>query len=85
MFLVVVLLTAFSFVHAQDKNNFELSKNIEIYIDVLRQLNLNYADDINPGELNKTAIDAMLAKLDPYTVYIPESQIEDFELMTKGE
>ncbi|MCF6341839.1 MAG: S41 family peptidase [Bacteroidales bacterium] len=83
--LVFVLLTAFNFVRAQDENNFELSKNIEIYIDVLRQLNLNYADDINPGDLNKTAIDAMLSKLDPYTVYIPESQIEDFELMTKGE
>jgi carboxyl-terminal processing protease len=51
----------------------------------LRQLNLNYADDINPGELNKIAIDAMLNKLDPYTVYVPESQLEDFELMTKGE
>lgn len=70
---------------AQDKNNFEISKNIEIYVDVLRQLNLNYADDINPGDLNKAAIDAMLNKLDPYTVYVPESQLEDFELMTKGE
>jgi carboxyl-terminal processing protease len=70
---------------AQDKNNFEISKNIEIYVDVLRQLNLNYADDINPGELNKIAIDAMLKRLDPYTVYVPESQLEDFELMTKGE
>ena len=83
--LTFVLFASFINVNGQDKNNFELSKNIEIYIDVLRQLNLNYADNINPGELNKTAIDAMLAKLDPYTVYIPESQIEDFELMTKGE
>jgi carboxyl-terminal processing protease len=83
--LVVMLMSVFNLVKGQDENNFELSKNIEIYIDVLRQLNLHYADDINPGELNKTAIDAMLAKLDPYTVYIPESQIEDFELMTKGE
>ena len=85
MILVFVLMSVFTMVKGQDENNFELSKNIEIYIDVLRQLNLNYADDINPGELNKTAIDAMLAKLDPYTVYIPESKIEDFELMTKGE
>ncbi|RLD40927.1 MAG: peptidase S41 [Bacteroidetes bacterium] len=83
--VVFVLLLSSHFVKGQDKNNFELSKNIEIYIDVLRQLNLNYADDINPGDLSKTAIDAMLGKLDPYTVYIPESKIEDFELMTKGE
>lgn len=52
---------------------------------MLRQLNLNYAEDINPGELNTFAIDAMLEKLDPYTVYVPESRREDFELMTKGE
>ena len=70
---------------AQQENNFEISKNLEIYGDVLRQLNLNYADDINPGELNQDAIDAMLNSLDPYTVYIPESRIEDFELMSKGE
>jgi len=70
---------------AQDQNNFEISKNIEIYVDIFRQLNLNYADNIKPGELNKTAIDALLSELDPYTVYVPESQLEDFELMTKGE
>lgn len=69
----------------QNQNNFELSKNLEIYADILRQLNLNYADDITPGELNTTAIDALLEKLDPYTVYVPESRREDFELMTKGE
>lgn len=85
--LIFLVLIAYSIsnLSAQDKNNFEISKNIEIYVDVLRQLNLNYADDINPGDLNKTAIDAMLRKLDPYTVYVPESQLEDFELMTKGE
>ncbi|RLD41457.1 MAG: peptidase S41 [Bacteroidetes bacterium] len=84
---IIVLVTFFSFgnLKAQDQNNFELSKNLEIYADILRQLNLNYADDIKPGELNTTAIDAMLEKLDPYTVYVPESRLEDFELMTRGE
>ena len=70
---------------AQEENNFEISKNIEIYGDVIRQLNLNYADDIKPGDLNQTAIDAMLKSMDPYTVYIPESKMEDYELMSKGE
>jgi len=69
----------------QNNNNFELSKNLEIYADVMRKLNLQYADEINPGDLSKTAIDAMLSQLDPYTVYVPESKLEDFELMTKGE
>ncbi|HEY9114871.1 MAG TPA: S41 family peptidase [Bacteroidales bacterium] len=83
--LLVIFLFGFTFVNAQQSNNFEISKNIEIYVDIMRTLNQNYADNINPGELNKAAIDAMLATLDPYTVYIPESQLEDFELMTKGE
>jgi len=69
----------------QNNNNFELSKNLEIYADIMRKLNNQYADDIKPGDLSKTSIDAMLAELDPYTVYVPESKLEDFELMTKGE
>ena len=82
---MVFALTSVLTTYSQDQNNFELSKNLEIYADILRQLNLNYADDINPGELNTIAIDALLEKLDPYTVYVPESRREDFELMTKGE
>lgn len=83
-FLLILMVTTF---HAsgQDKNNFEISKNLEIYADMFRQLNLSYADDINPGKLNTIAIDALLGSLDPYTVYVPESKLEDFELMTKGE
>lgn len=85
--LLIFLVLTFSMlsVYPQDENNFEISKNIEIYVDIMRQLNLNYADNINPGNLSKTAIDAMLNDLDPYTVYIPESQLEDFDLMTRGE
>lgn len=65
--------------------NFEISKSIDIYNAVFRELNLNYVDEINPGELNKVAIDAMLKQLDPYTNFIPESDIEDYKLMTTGE
>ncbi len=70
---------------AQNQNNFEISKSLDIYANVLRELNLNYVDEISPGELNQIAIDAMLTALDPYTVFVPESQIEDFQLMTTGE
>lgn len=71
---------------AQEKqNNFEISKSLDIYNSLLRELNLNYVDEINPGELNETAIDAMLKGLDPYTVFIPESEIENYKLMTTGE
>ena len=72
--------------YAQEKqNNFEISKSIDIYNNVLRYLNMNYVDEINPAELNEIAINAMLKELDPYTVFIPESEIEDVRLLTMGE
>ncbi len=85
IWLLMLLIIPVAIVQAQEENNFEISKNIEIYSNVLRQLNLNYAENIKPGDLTQTAIDAMLESLDPYTVYIPESRLEDYELMTKGE
>lgn len=69
----------------EDDKGFELSKNLEIFSSVYKNLHLNYVDDINPGELMKTAIDAMLEKLDPYTNYFPESDIEDVKLQLMGQ
>ncbi len=68
-----------------DQKNFELLKNLDIFHSLMRELNLFYVDDINPGEMINAAIDAMLESLDPYTVFIPESQMEDLKLMTTGE
>ena len=85
-FLLLALLFFPILSHAQEKqNNFEISKSIDIYNNVLRYLNMNYVDEINPAELNETAINAMLKELDPYTVFIPESEIEDVRLLTMGE
>lgn len=70
---------------AQSNNNFEVSKNIDIYNSLFKELNLNYVDEINPGALNETAIKALLEDLDPYTVFVAESQIEDMRMMTTGE
>lgn len=85
-FFLLVLLFFPILSYAQEKqNNFEISKSIDIYNNVLRYLNMNYVDEINPAELNETAINAMLKELDPYTVFIPESEIEDVRLLTMGE
>ncbi|MCK9449181.1 MAG: S41 family peptidase [Bacteroidales bacterium] len=70
---------------SQSSYNFEISKNIDVFNSVFKELNLNYVDDIKPGELTETAINAMLKELDPYTVFIPESQVEDVRMMTTGE
>ncbi len=64
---------------------FEISKNLDIFNAVYRELNIAYVDGTKPGQLMKTGIDAMLNSLDPYTVYYTENDIEDFILMTKGE
>ena len=64
---------------------FEISKNMEIFNSVYRELNIYYVDDTRPGELMKTGIDAMLRSLDPYTVYYPESSVEDAMFMQTGQ
>ncbi|MDQ1771767.1 PDZ domain-containing protein [Labilibaculum sp. A4] len=69
----------------RDERNFEISKNLNIYYTLFRELNLFYVDEIDPGDLVKKSMDAMLSTLDPYTTYISESEIEDFKLMTTGE
>ena len=82
IFAVVLLICgSLSFV----RNDFEIAKNLDIYATLLRQLNENYVDDINVGDLVRTSIDAMLDELDPYTVYYPESDLEEFRLMTTGQ
>ena len=67
------------------QNDFEIAKNVNIFVSILKDLNEKYADEISPGALTQTAIDAMLKSLDPYTVYYPESQIEDYRMMTTGQ
>ena len=84
LFFVLLFFPIMSF-SQEKRNNFEISKSIEIYNNVLKNLNMNYVDEINPAELNEIAIDAMLRELDPYTVFIPESEIEDVRLLTMGE
>ena len=83
--LILTLLLSVSVVAQEKQNNFEIAKSLDIYNSLLRELNLNYVDEINPGELNETAIKAMLSGLDPYTVFIPESDIENAKFMTTGE
>jgi len=66
-------------------NFFEISKNLDIFSSLYKELNIYYVDETDPGDLMKTGIDAMLESLDPYTTYIPESEKEDFEFMTTGQ
>lgn len=68
-----------------DEHYFEITKNIRIMTSIYDKLNTYYVDEPQPGQLMKTGIDAMLKSLDPYTVYYPESDIEDYQFMTTGQ
>lgn len=83
---VAVLVSISSFISLGFVSSyFEVSKNLDIFATLYRELNIYYVEDTDPGKLMKTAIDAMLESLDPYTVYIPESQIEDFKMRMTGQ
>lgn len=68
----------------QTDKYFEISKNLEIYSNVFKELNQYYVDPIEPGKMVKTGVDAMLNDLDPYTNLITEADLEDYELQTTG-
>ncbi len=80
----IVIITAISGLSFRD-DYFEISKNLDIFTTLFREINLYYVDDVKPGELIKTGIDAMLESLDPYTNFIPEDDIEDAKFMTTGQ
>ncbi len=79
----VLLFGLYSF--NDDKRNFEIIKNLDIFYTLFRELNSYYVDETNPQKLVETGINEMLESLDPYTTYIPESDMEDFKFMTTGE
>ncbi len=83
--LLVFTIVAFFAMPAFAQNDFDIAKNVDIFVSILKELNDKYADEISPGKLTETAIDAMLASLDPYTVYFKESEIEDVRMMTTGQ
>ena len=75
--IVAVSLISYSFV---EDYYFEVSKNLDIFTTTYRNVNIYYVDSIQPGALMEKGINAMLRTLDPYTVYIPESDIEDYKM-----
>jgi carboxyl-terminal processing protease len=83
--LTILVMHHFTFAQAsKDENYFETSKNLDIYYALFKELSQSYVDPIQPGKLVKISIDAMLDKLDPYTNYITEDDIEDFRFQTTG-
>ena len=69
----------------QDDRYFQIVKSLDVFTTLFKEVNAYYVEEINPTELIKIGIDAMLSSLDPYTDYIPEDDIEDYRTMTTGE
>jgi carboxyl-terminal processing protease len=83
--LILLCLASISLGVPAQNGNFDIAKNLDIYTSLYRELNSNYVDRLNPSDLMETGIDAMLETLDPYTVFIPESEIEEYKIMTTGQ
>jgi carboxyl-terminal processing protease len=83
----VALALAFSMgaITRQNDNYFEISKNLDIFGKMYREVNTLYVDGVDPTKMMRTGIDAMLAELDPYTNFYGESQIEDAKFMQTGQ
>jgi len=82
--LVLVFATGMSAITVNNDRLFEISKNIEIFVKIYKELNANYVDDIDPSQLMRTGIDAMVGSLDPYTNYISESQVQGYRIESEG-
>lgn len=82
---ILLALAAFFFASAPlasaQSKNFNMAKWVEVYNSILRELNRSYVDSLEVGRIQRAAVDAMLAALDPYTVYVPEEEQEDFRMM----
>ncbi len=83
-FLIYLFAAGALFSLAATDNYFEISKNLEIFADIYKTLDLYYVDEINPNELIRTGIDAMLASLDPYTNFYSEAELENYRFQTTG-
>lgn len=82
---VIAITCGLTALRNNDDKSFEISKQLNIYATLFRDVNMFYVDEVNPGDLVTTSIKSMLKSLDPYTVYYPESEMEDVKLMTTGE
>ncbi|GHT32002.1 peptidase S41 [Bacteroidia bacterium] len=83
--LAFFLLTGNIAVKAQNDNRFEVSKQLEIFNALVKEVEMFYVDSIDVDKTVRKGIDAMLGSLDPYTEYYPEQDMETMKLMTTGE
>jgi len=82
--VVTVAFCGLGFMISQSDIYFDISKNLELFGKVYKEISFNYVDDIDPQEFMRAGIKGMLSKLDPYTVFIDEKNQDDIDLLTNG-
>ncbi|PKP16636.1 MAG: peptidase S41 [Bacteroidetes bacterium HGW-Bacteroidetes-23] len=85
-YIIPVILSGFLLVGSSFREDFfEIAKQIEIFTNLFKTVNMNYVDETNPGEMMDKAIKSMLADLDPYTNYFNEGDVVKFKINNTGE
>jgi carboxyl-terminal processing protease len=82
--LTVTVLSAFGFIVTKTDIYFDISKNLELFGKVYKEISFNYVDEIDPQEFMRAGIKGMLKTLDPYTIFIDEKNQDDINLLTNG-
>jgi carboxyl-terminal processing protease len=82
--VLIFFITIHAGIQAQNKQDFELNKNLDIFFSVLRELRLFYVDSLQIENLIQSGINGITSKLDPYTDFVPEEKINDFEFSLTG-
>jgi carboxyl-terminal processing protease len=78
--IALIAVSSIGFFAFEQDNLFEISKNIDIFVTLFRELNANYVDDVKTEQIIHKGIDAMLESLDPYTEFIAESDVDDYKM-----
>jgi carboxyl-terminal processing protease len=82
--LLLVVGISTGFLINQETRDFRIAKNLDIFFTLFKELNTFYVDEIDPDKLIKAGMDNMLKTLDPYTVYFPEAEADEFAILTTG-
>lgn len=81
---IIILLIFAGFFPGKDDKYFEISKNVDLFAKIYKEISFNYVDDINAEQFIRAGIKGMLGSLDPYTVFIDENKKDEIDLITNG-
>ncbi|MDA3954768.1 MAG: S41 family peptidase [Bacteroidales bacterium] len=85
LYAAAIVITIVAFWSFKDGDDFKIAKSLDIYYSLFRDVNIYYVDETDPETMVENSIKAMLEKLDPYTIYIPEKDKDDFDFMVTGQ